>query len=261
MIELVPCYAKSIHPSLATFPYYLLTAWCSLALQNLSFGFFLMFYVIYTIMSLILLLNLLIAMMSERYSSIKEDSVLQYRVNYARRVLRLELQSRMLERPPILFGRPLWKPWDLHAGDRMGNDYMFSFRNVQANKEGGGTTGGEAMFSSVLDEDENEDTPAKKEGVELKRALARVTDGASIAAMERAAGGAGACIHGVPPCPATSGCSSVHAAAISMRFVARSHACHLLLSHSAAIGWREPTEHTWGDHASGRPRSDSERVA
>ena len=87
----------------------------------------------------------------------------------------------------------------------MGNDYMFQFRNVQANKEGGGTTGGEAMFSSVLDEDENEDTPAKKEGVELKRALARVTDGASIAAMERAAGGAGACIHGVPPCLATRG--------------------------------------------------------
>ena len=66
--------------------------------KTASFMFFLLFYIVYTIMSLILLLNLLIAMMGDRFGTIMADAVLQYRVNYARRVLRLELQAH---RPPL----------------------------------------------------------------------------------------------------------------------------------------------------------------
>eukprot|EP00966_Prymnesium_polylepis_P264565 6111898-Prymnesium_polylepis.1 len=73
----------------------------------------------------------------------------------------------------MIFGRPMWRAWDLHAGDYETGDYYYYFRNVQANKEGGGTSGGSAIFSSVLDDTitADESAPSKKEGVELKRAI------------------------------------------------------------------------------------------
>jgi len=144
----------------------------------MSFICFVLFYGTYTIMSLILLLNLLIAMMGDRFAALQDDALLKHRVNYARRVLRLELQCRMLEKPIKIGGCMFWRPWDLHAGDNIDGDYIYQFRNVQANKEGGGTSGSEALFSSVLDDtvthDGDESGNKKEGGIELKSAIAKL---------------------------------------------------------------------------------------
>uniref|UniRef100_A0A7S4BLJ7 Ion transport domain-containing protein n=1 Tax=Chrysotila carterae TaxID=13221 RepID=A0A7S4BLJ7_CHRCT len=62
--------------------------------QSIDFLFFVVFYLIYIIICLVLLLNLLIAMMGNTFGTITENSTLQWRVDFARLVLKLELQVR-----------------------------------------------------------------------------------------------------------------------------------------------------------------------
>ena len=107
---------------------------------------FLFAYAIYAIFTLILLLNLLIAMMSTTYTSVLEDSVLAWRVDFARLVLRIELECEWLARPRRFVGRP----WDLHAGERTADGrYIKKFRHVEKNTEGIEMAGSTAVFDEL----------------------------------------------------------------------------------------------------------------
>jgi len=106
-----------------------------------TFDLFLFFglYLIYVIICVVLLLNLLIAMMSSTYDRFRSDSTLLYRKQFAHLVLRLELESKFLTRPPC----GLWKPWIQNAGEVTGEKdgkpvYSFLFKDVAANQEGFG---------------------------------------------------------------------------------------------------------------------------
>lgn len=102
-------------------------------------------------MSVIILLNLLIAMMSTTYTKIEEASTMEWRLDFARLVLKLELECGWLHNPPKICGRQLFTPWDMHAGEMSaGRDkYVIYFRHVEANVEGGGIEGGKAVFDDI----------------------------------------------------------------------------------------------------------------
>jgi len=104
--------------------------------------FFLIAYVAYMVMALILLLNLLIAMMSSTYEQIMEHATLQWRIHFARLVLKIELECQWLTRP-----RMWCRPWDLRAGEPTDNEdgtrrYVYHFKHVEKNIEGYEVEGG-----------------------------------------------------------------------------------------------------------------------
>ena len=68
--------------------------------KSALFFIFVLYYYFYVLMSLILLLNLLIAMMGDTYGKAIEGATLGWRVDFARRVLRLELQEPLPPPPP-----------------------------------------------------------------------------------------------------------------------------------------------------------------
>ena len=63
-----------------------------------------MLYIFYTLMSIILLLNMLIAMMGDTYSNTRENSQIEWRVSFARLVRKYE----MLLQPQQICGRQWW---------------------------------------------------------------------------------------------------------------------------------------------------------
>ena len=67
-------------------------------LKQANFVFFIIAYFVFAIMCLVLLLNLLIALMGDTYSTNQESATLQWRKDFARMVLRLELQAELLTR-------------------------------------------------------------------------------------------------------------------------------------------------------------------
>jgi len=99
--------------------------------QSFDFIFFVMIYFYVTIVLTILLLNLLIAMMGATYSRIYEDARLQWRIQFAQKLERLELLTKFLSKPSRL-----WTPWEQHAGTKIADGvYVFEFKNIQANAE------------------------------------------------------------------------------------------------------------------------------
>ena len=105
---------------------------------NVAFVAFLMSVIIYYIMALVLLLNLLIAMMGETYKVTMERATLEWRVAYARQVLRLELQIYTLQR---------WGWLNLNCGERQPDSqsgtmkWVFKYPMIERNAEGGGMRG------------------------------------------------------------------------------------------------------------------------
>jgi len=89
-------------------------------------------YYFYVLVSLILLLNLLIAMLSHTFAKTKEESILKYRIAFAGAVLKLELAAQS-------FGITT------NVGEKKedGSGYVYAFRSVVQNSEGGGTGGSE----------------------------------------------------------------------------------------------------------------------
>ena len=89
-------------------------------------------------MALVLLLNLLIAMMGETYKVTMERATLEWRVAYARQVLRLELQIYTLQR---------WGWLNLNCGERQPDSqsgtmkWVFKYPMIERNAEGGGMRG------------------------------------------------------------------------------------------------------------------------
>mmetsp|Transcript_15896 Transcript_15896/g.36188 ORF Transcript_15896/g.36188 Transcript_15896/m.36188 type:complete len:906 (-) Transcript_15896:167-2884(-) len=107
-----------------------------------DFIFFVIFYLIYVIMSMILLLNLLIAMMGDTFANTMRASTLEWRVDFARRLLRLELQSRGLVK---FFGL------QLNAGTKINDGWYHVYRKYEANEEGGGRGKGGSMFAADVE--------------------------------------------------------------------------------------------------------------
>jgi len=110
-------------------------------------------YVVYIIMALVLLLNLLIAMMGDTYAEMQESAVLAWRVDYARRVLRLELQVRYLHRCGLV---------SLNCGERKVSDkgqvsWVLTYKQNSTNTEGGGSRGIKKMFDDAIQEEADED--------------------------------------------------------------------------------------------------------
>ena len=117
------------------------------------FCVFLSFYAFYVIMTLVLLLNLLIAMMGDTFNTVQERATREYRVNFARGVLRLELQMLWANRMGLM---------TLNCGERVGKGkdatYVYAYRNYVANAEGGGTRGAKAsMFDDEVEKEADED--------------------------------------------------------------------------------------------------------
>jgi hypothetical protein len=114
----------------------------------------------YYIMALVLLLNLLIAMMGETYAKTMRNATLEWRVAYARQVLRLELQIYTLQR---------WGWLNLNCGERQIDSqsgtmkWVFKYQIIESNAEGGGKRGKNrtSMFDSSIEVDaelhENDD--------------------------------------------------------------------------------------------------------
>ena len=96
------------------------------AWQHLDIVAFVLCYFVYVILILIVMLNLLIAMMSATYEDTAQTARLAYRVDYARLVLRLELEV------------PSWTRAVLHAGkvDAATGSHYYEFRSVDLNSEG-----------------------------------------------------------------------------------------------------------------------------
>jgi hypothetical protein len=105
---------------------------------NVAFVAFLMSVITYYIMALVLLLNLLIAMMGETYKVTMQRATLEWRVAYARQVLRLEIQIYILQR---------WGWLNLNCGERQVDSqsgtmkWVFKYPMIERNAEGGGMRG------------------------------------------------------------------------------------------------------------------------
>jgi len=115
---------------------------------SVSFVFFLIAYIIYIIMSLVLLLNLLIAMMGTTYEETLGNSTLEWRVGYAQRLLRLELQMSVLHRMGLVRLNCGTRHTDALTGTTR---WVHSYKVYESNAEGGGARGRDR--SSMFDED------------------------------------------------------------------------------------------------------------
>ena len=115
--------------------------------KTVDYVAFLILYFIYVIMCLILLLNLLIAMMGHTFDRILKASTLKWRVAFAQRVLRIELQSQFLARR--------FKWWDPRVGvDKPGVAHrVVYFQNVVPNAEGYGTGGVRSVFDMEVEKE------------------------------------------------------------------------------------------------------------
>ena len=108
-----------------------------------NLGIFLGMYVFYTLMSIILLLNLLIAMMGQTYETTMEVSEIEWRVSFARRILLYETLAAAYNGV-----RSKSKQFELWAGTKYPDGrYYHVFRNVTANSEGAGTGGIVPLFN------------------------------------------------------------------------------------------------------------------
>ena len=91
--------------------------------QALDLGIFMFLYMGYIFFSIILLLNMLIALLGDTFSKTQDESILQGRIAYAQCVLRLELIAAS---------------WglDTHAGEKAADKYVHNFRDTELNPDG-----------------------------------------------------------------------------------------------------------------------------
>ena len=119
--------------------------------QLMNFFVFVSMYVTYIFLSMILLLNLLIALLGSTFSKTQESAALEGRMAYARMVLRLELLAEF-------FGL------DTFAGqyDSIGDQYVHQFRGVV--RDNGGELPRDYKDEAVFDDfGDAEDSPKQEE--------------------------------------------------------------------------------------------------
>jgi len=107
-------------------------------MQAFDFTLWLVVYLMFTILSLILLLNLLIAMLSFTFESVRDESTLQCRTSFAQGIIRLELLADS-------FGMAY------QVGEEQGTDRVYTFRTVEGKSQGssGGGDGGDPFAVST----------------------------------------------------------------------------------------------------------------
>jgi hypothetical protein len=108
--------------------------------QQVNYGIFLSFYTFFILVGMVLLLNLLIAMLSNTFNAVQMQQVLAWRLERARRCLRLEL----LAGQNCLMGEE-----GIRIGEEQGGDYYYPFRHVSANIEGVAVSGGVDLFEDL----------------------------------------------------------------------------------------------------------------
>ena len=84
---------------------------------SMLFVIWLLVYLFFVILSLILLLNLLIAMLSFTFEAVREEAVLVCRTAFAQCVIRLELQAVSFK-------------YNVNVGDKKDEIYTYDFRSV-----------------------------------------------------------------------------------------------------------------------------------
>ena len=106
--------------------------------ETVDLSIFVVLYYGYVLVAMVLLLNLLIALMGNTFATVTEGATLQYRRDFARRVLRLEL----IAQPPFI------NQADRFVGtkDQSNGRYYYAFRSVDANVEGVNVGGGADIF-------------------------------------------------------------------------------------------------------------------
>ena len=103
--------------------------------------FLIFFYVLFMVISLVVLLNLLIAMMSSEYETVEKESIVSYKHKKARRTLRMELLTRFFI-----------KPEQQKAGIKgPSGKYVYAVRTTERNVEGQQTAGGSDIFADNAD--------------------------------------------------------------------------------------------------------------
>lgn len=107
---------------------------------GLDMAIFLFMYFCYTLVALVLLLNLLIAMLSNTYENVRKESTLRCRVSFAQCVLKLELVAESLGMPT-------------QVGEHADDMYVYKFRSVAPNSDGGGTGGERDPFNEPYAEE------------------------------------------------------------------------------------------------------------
>ena len=106
---------------------------------------FILFYYMYVLVAMVLLLNLLIALMGNTFQQVQEDATLQYRRDFARRILRLEL----IALPPLIKNEQRF----VGEKNQTNGKYFHLFRAVEANVEGVAVGGGSNIFDANDDAD------------------------------------------------------------------------------------------------------------
>jgi len=109
--------------------------------QTLELAIFGLFYVLYCLFALVVLLNLLIAMLGFTFSGVQMDAVLEWRVLYARNIIKMETQASFFAAPPFEW-------WMLHGGEKVGDRYY--------------------VFSRSYDEVDEVGEPVKMESVPIR---------------------------------------------------------------------------------------------
>ena len=108
--------------------------------ETVDLSIFVVLYYGYVLVAMVLLLNLLIALMGNTFAKVTEEATLQYRRDFARRVLRLEL----IAVPPLINEEDRF----VGAKDQCNGRYYYAFRSVDANVEGINVGGGANIFGA-----------------------------------------------------------------------------------------------------------------
>ena len=116
--------------------------------------FFFILYVAWIYIALVLLLNLVIALMSDEFDTLKSKATLEYRLDFARRVLRAELLATSF------FGHA-YAARKLRVGKEEGGKHYYTFVLVGRNAEGKKVQEGDDIFADYSDsEDEYDHDPS-----------------------------------------------------------------------------------------------------
>ena len=107
--------------------------------QRLNYVVFIVFYLFYILLGMVLLLNLLIAMLSNTFATVAAQADLEWRLERVRRVLRLELIAK----------EPFYKNTDLRIGEQQGDKFFVPFRGANPNQEGIEVEGGKDLFIDI----------------------------------------------------------------------------------------------------------------
>jgi len=154
---------------------------------------FMLLYVIYTLFTLVLLLNLLIAMMGTTFVEVQGEAIREWRVLYARNILRLEMLAETLSKPPFSL-------WSTRGGEELNGRY-YVFSRTQDDIDPNASTASEMLFDVGADDEASliDDVADLREHAAIniqklyrgRKGRMTVSGRGSVSNMARAGGGGG----------------------------------------------------------------------